>query len=290
MGYERFWVAEHHSVPGVASGSPAVLLAAIGARTDRIRLGSGGVMLPNHQPYVVAEQFQMLAALHPDRIDLGIGRSRGFTEPVRDALRDHRASDFEADIGELRSYLDDTASVTVRPRTVTDAAIPMFLLATGAGIQIASRLGLPVVIGGPVLRKDALADILVAYRRDFRPSTSAAAPHVIISLDVTLADDDGAARDLALPEAWAMARSRQVGEFGPLESVDAILAQHWTSQVRARVESSLDAAVLGSPATVRRQLEELAERTGADELLASTSTYDRHALRASDESLRALLR
>lgn len=288
MGYERFWVAEHHSVPGVASGSPAVLLAAIGARTERIRLGSGGVMLPNHQPYVVAEQFQMLAALYPDRIDLGVGRSRGFTGPVRDALRDHHARDFEGDIRELRSYLDGAAPVTVRPHT--GAGVPLFLLATGAGVQIASRLGLPVVIGGPILSDDRLADLLAAYRRDFRPSISAAAPHVVLSLDVMLADDDEAARDLALPEAWAMARARQVGEFGPLESVDAILSQHWTSQVRARIEMALDAAVLGSPARVRRQLEELAERTGADELLASTSTHDRRALEASDGALRGLVR
>lgn len=286
LGYDRFWVAEHHSVPGVASGSPAVILAAIGARTEHIRIGSGGVMLPNHQPYVVAEQFLMLDALYPGRIDLGIGRSRGFTAPVRAALREDDSRDFEHDLQELRAFLDGAASVTVRPQT--QRSIPMFLLATGAGIKIAARQGLPVVIGGPILRDPSLGESLATYRRNFRSSASAAAPYVVISLDVTIADDEQRARDLALPEAWAMARSRQIGEFGPLESLDSIRDQHWTSQVQARIQHSLDHAVLGSPDTVRTQLAELIERTGADELLTSTSMYDRDALHASDAALRRL--
>jgi luciferase family oxidoreductase group 1 len=289
LGYDRFWVAEHHAVPGIASGSPPLLLAAIGARTDRIRLGSGGVMLPNHQPLVVAEQFLMLEALHPGRIDLGIGRSLGFTAPVREALRhDLDAPDtFEADLVELRALLDGEAAVTAHP--VAAAPVPMSLLATGRGMHIAARLGLPVVVGGPILFTDDGADALATYRRDFRPSKHAADPHVTISLDVTIARDDAAARDLALPEAWAMARSRQTGQFPPLESVESIRAQPWTTQLRQRVETSLDQAVAGSPQTVRARLDDLAARTGADELMASTSTYDRDDLLASDAALRDLV-
>ncbi len=153
LGYERFWVAEHHAVPGIASGSPPVLLAAIGARTNRIRLGSGGVMLPHHQPLVVAEQFLMLEALHPGRIDLGLGRSLGFTAPVREALRDHGPDTFEDDLRDLRAYLDGDAAVTARPQA--PGRVPMYVLATGRGTVIAARLGLPVVIGGPILARAA---------------------------------------------------------------------------------------------------------------------------------------
>lgn len=291
VGYERFWVAEHHAVPGIASGSPPVLLAAIGARTSTIRLGSGGVMLPHHQPLVVAEQFLVLDALHPYRLDLGLGRSLGFTPPVRRALRGEpdvaeHPDTFEDDLRELRGYLEGTAPVTARP--ALDHVVPMHLLATGRGLAVAARLGLPVVVGGPILASDEVGDLLAGYRRDFRPHRGSAAS-VTVSLDVTVADDDATARELALPEAWAMARSRQTGEFPPLESVAAIRDAPWPDQVARRVGTALDRAVAGSPATVRRALERLAERTGADELLASTSTYDRDALLASDAALRGLV-
>ncbi|AXT85893.1 LLM class flavin-dependent oxidoreductase [Aeromicrobium sp. A1-2] len=287
LGYDRFWVAEHHAVPGIASGSPAVLLAAIGAVTDRIRLGSGGVMLPHHQPLVVAEQFLMLAALHPGRIDLGLGRSLGFTAPVREALHDDRRDTFEHDLSDLRAHLDGDAAVTARPRS--KGRIPMYVLATRRGSAIAARLGLPVVIGGPILADPAVGGLLQTYRRNFRPSLGVAEPYVMVSLDATVAETDDAARELALPEAWAMARSRQTGEFPPLESPEDIRGQAWTTQARARIAASLDSAIAGSHRTVQRALEQLAERTGADELLASTSTYDREALLESDRLLREIV-
>jgi alkanesulfonate monooxygenase SsuD/methylene tetrahydromethanopterin reductase-like flavin-dependent oxidoreductase (luciferase family) len=165
----------------------------------------------------------------------------------------------------------------------------MYVLATGRGTVVAARLGLPVVIGGPILGEPRLVEVLEAYRRDFRPSPGVERPYVVVSLDVTVADDDATARELALPEAWAMARSRQTGEFPPLEPVEEIRRQPWSSQLRNRIEASLDRAVAGSPQTVRRELERLAERTGADELLASTSTYDREALFASDQGLADLV-
>lgn len=286
LGYDRFWVAEHHAVPGIASGSPAVLLAAIGAHTDRIRIGSGGVMLPSHQPLIVAEQFLMLEALYPDRVDLGIGRSLGFTSAVRRALRHDRDSldTFEDDLEELQQLLAATGPVTAQPQS--PRTVPMSLLATGKGLEIAARHGLPVVVGGPILGDAAITEALDTYRRDFRPSKQSADPYVTISLDVTVAADDATARELALPEAWAMARSRQIGEFPPLESVAEIRAQPWSAQVTKRVEDSLASAVAGSPSAVAVMLRELAARTGADELMASTSTYDRDALFESDRLLR----
>ncbi|MCO7238385.1 MsnO8 family LLM class oxidoreductase [Aeromicrobium sp. CnD17-E] len=288
LGYDRFWVAEHHAVPGIASGAPPVLMAAVGAATSRIRIGSGGIMLPHHQPIVVAEQVRMLEALHPGRVDVGLGRSSGFTPPVREALREtpDAADRFADDVRELRGLLAGRGAVTVRP---AGGPVPVYLLATGRGVTLAAELGLPVVVGGPALWSDALPPALAAYRRDFRPSPDADTPQVLVSLDVLVADDVATARELALPEAWAMAQSRRTGVFEPLESPAAIRAQEWPEQVRRRVEASLEQAVAGDAGTVRRTLEELAERTGADELLASTSTWDRDALRAADAALRALV-
>ncbi|MCX6491781.1 MAG: MsnO8 family LLM class oxidoreductase [Rhodococcus sp.] len=277
LGLHRFWVAEHHAVPGIASGAPAVLAAAVASQTSHIRVGSGGVMLPNHQPLIVAEQFLMLESLFPGRVDLGVGRSLGFTEPVRAALRT-----FEADIAELRSYLDGSGPVTARPAT---APPPMFVLATGAGLEVAARAGLPVVVGGPVLRGD---DPLALYRKHFRPSSQLSDPYVIVSLDVTIAADAADARRLALPEAWAMARSRREGEFPALEPALSIDETRWTPRTRDRIESSLDATILGTAEQVRPRLDELIERTGADEIMASTSTFDRAELFAADAAFAQL--
>ncbi|MDJ0392192.1 MsnO8 family LLM class oxidoreductase [Rhodococcus sp. G-MC3] len=282
LGYHRFWVAEHHGVPGIASGAPSILLAAIGARTSRIRLGSGGVMLPNHQPFVVAEQFAMLEALYPGRIDAGVGRSLGFTEPVRAALRTRRdAPDtFVADLDELRGFLDGTGPVKVRPAV---PAPPVYLLATGQGLAIASKAGLPVVVGGPLLKSDGAA--LDIYRKNFRATAKNPQPTVIVSLDITIADTAEDAAELVLSEAWAMAQSRRTGEFPPLEQASDIDLDAAPQRVRDRVQRSIATAVHGTPGHVLAMLEELIVRTGADEILASTSTYDRGALLDADAAL-----
>jgi luciferase family oxidoreductase group 1 len=230
----------------------------------------------------------MLEALHPGRVDAGLGRSSGFTPPVRAALREEEgaADRFVDDVRELRDLLAGDGSVTVRP---AGGPVPLFLLATGRGIALAASLGLPVVVGGPVLHSDDVVPLLEAYRREFRPSPAQEHPYVVVSLDVVVADDPATARELALPEAWAMAQSRRTGSFPPLEAPEVIRAQTWPDQVRRRVEAALDHAVAGDAATVRRLVERLVERTGADELLASTSTWDRDALRHADEALRALI-
>ncbi|MFC4944761.1 MsnO8 family LLM class oxidoreductase [Pseudonocardia sp. GCM10023141] len=285
LGHHRFWVAEHHGVPGIASGSPAVLIAAVAGRTGRIRVGSGGVMLPNHQPLVVAEQFAMLEALYPGRIDLGVGRSLGFTSPVRAALRrDVDAPDtFAADLAELRAYLDGRAAVTARPQL--DHAVPVYVLATGRGLAVAGAAGLPVVVGGPVLDGAGIVEALADYRA--RALAAGARPYVIVSLDVLVADSDAAARELALPEAWALAAARTTGQFPALEPVD--LERPLSSRQRTLVEDAVGRTVAGSAATVSAQLDDLFARTGADELLASTSTFDRAALWESDARLARLL-
>ncbi|HIY23232.1 MAG TPA: MsnO8 family LLM class oxidoreductase [Candidatus Brachybacterium merdigallinarum] len=287
-GYHRYWVAEHHAVPGISSGAPAVLLAAIGARTDRIRLGSGGVMLPNHRPLVVAEQFLMLEALAPGRIDLGLGRTLGFTGPVREALGRTEASPeaFAAEVSELRDHLEGTAAVTARPRAETPPSL--FVLATGSGMRTAAHLGLPVVVGGPVLDSEELPELLASYRREFRPHRGSG-PEVIVSADVLIADTDAEARELALPEAWAMVRSREEGAFPPLEDVAGIQARSFTARQQSRVEAALAGTWAGSERTVVHRIEQMMERTGAEELLSTASTFDREALAASDRRLTRLL-
>lgn len=282
LGYARFWGAEHHAVPGIASGSPAVLLAAVGAHTSHIRLGSGGVMLPHHQPLVVAEQFLMLEALYPGRTDLGLGRTLGFTKPVRRALRQSTedAETYQHDVAELLSYLDRSAAVTARPVT---AEVPqLFLLATGQGLQTAAALGMPVVMGGPILHDPEVSAAVAAYRRDFLPSSAASEPSVTISTDVYIAETQDEARELALPEVYAMARARETGEFGPLEPVDQIRQHTWSAQTQRRVDRGLSRAVAGTREDVRSQLEQLVDATGAEELMVSTSTYDRGALAVLD--------
>ncbi|MEQ3539875.1 MsnO8 family LLM class oxidoreductase [Pseudonocardia tropica] len=274
LGYHRFWVAEHHAVPGIASGSPPVLMAAVGAATSRIRVGSGGIMLPNHQPLVVAEQVALLEALHPGRIDLGIGRSPGFTEPVRRALRAGGADDagFRAALDELRAYLDGSGPVTARPRL--EHAVPLFLLATGAGLRLAGDLGLPAVVGGPVLDDPAaLAD----YR-----GRAGDAAHLVVSADVLVGDPR-----LALSEAWAHASARTTGEFPPLEPPDPHRAT--TRRQRETVDRALANAIVGDEDTVAERLDDLVARTGADELLVFSSTHDRDAQADSDAALARLL-
>lgn len=289
LGYRRFWGAEHHAVPGIASGSPAVLLAAVGARTSRIRLGSGGVMLPHHQPLVVAEQFLMLEALHPGRVDLGLGRTLGFTAPVRRALRQDTddADTFAADLQELRSYLRREAPVTARPATRDVPAL--FQLATGQGLITAAKLGLPAVVGGPVLHSPELREAVAAYRRDFRPSRENPQPQVIIALEIFPAETLEQARELALPEAWAMARSRETGEFAPLEPVEQIRAQRWSPRTVDRVQESQHRMLGGPAGVVVSAVERVLEVTGAEEVMISTSTYDREALSQMDADLARML-
>ncbi|RBY81260.1 LLM class flavin-dependent oxidoreductase [Blastococcus sp. TF02-09] len=290
LGYGRFWVAEHHGVPGIAGAAPAVLLAAVAGATSTIRLGSAGVMLPHHQPLVVAEQFATLTAFAPGRVDLGLGRSPGFTPPVRRALRETER-DFAADLAELRGFLTGSGDITLRPQPAGD--VPMHVLATGQGLQVAAALGLPAIVGGPLLGVAGDPEpgraALAAYRRAFRPSAQQPEPRVSISLDVLVADTDAEAAELLLPEAWAMAVSRTTGSFPPLEPVAAVRAASPTPRQQQYLERTAAMAITGTPASVGSRLGELLERTGAAELVASSSTFDRAALAASDAALAGLL-
>ncbi|WP_170297342.1 MsnO8 family LLM class oxidoreductase [Georgenia thermotolerans] len=282
LGYHRFWVAEHHGVPGIASGSPAVLAAAVAARTARIRVGSGGMMLPNHAPLVVAEQFAVLESLHPGRIDLGLGRSLGFSAPVRQALgaTDADPERFLADVDAVRAFLAGRGPITAMPRL--PAPPPLFLLAGRHGLTLAARAGLPVAVGGA---PPDLVETLAAYRRDVR--AAGGEPYVIAGVTVMIAETEERARDLLLPEAWAMAASRATGAFPPLEDVDAVRDRPRTPKQRASVERFLAQAVYGTADQVAERLGRLA-RQGVDEVMATTSTYDRAEQARADAALAGL--
>ncbi|MFG2483289.1 LLM class flavin-dependent oxidoreductase [Streptomyces virginiae] len=281
LGYHRFWVSEHHSVPGVAGSAPTVLAAAVAGATHRIRVGTGGVMLPNHQPMVVAEQFGVLEALFPGRIDMGLGRSVGFTGGIRRALdRDTEDADrFEEQLAELLGWLDGTqrAHPEVHAHPAEGLRIPTYVLATGEGAGIAARAGLPLVVGD-LRARGRVSEIVEAYRKEFRPSSRAEEPYVVVSGTVAVAATEEEARRILIPEAWALAHSRTRGSFPPLRPAEEIEALEMSAKERELYEGALGGHVHGTEEQVAAQLAEVAERTGADELLATTSTYDRTAL------------
>lgn len=286
LGYHRFWVSEHHGVPGVAGSAPTVLAAAVAGATRAIRVGTGGVMLPNHQPLVVAEQFGVLEALFPGRIDMGLGRSVGFTDGVRKALgRDkHDADDFAAHLTELLGWFRGTSDTGVHARPAEGLSVPPYVLAIGEGARIAAEAGLPMVVGDIRGREKMLAAI-ERYRAAFRPSAWSDEPYVIISGTIAVADSEEAARRLLIPEAWSMAYSRTHGTFPPLppaERVEELAATGaMTDRERDFYESGLRGHIHGTEDQVAAELGTLLKESGAQEVLVTTSTYDREGLRDS---------
>ncbi|MFC9116616.1 LLM class flavin-dependent oxidoreductase [Streptomyces sp. NPDC057092] len=279
LGYHRFWVAEHHGVPGVAGSAPTVLAAAVAAATRTLRVGTGGVMLPNHRPLVVAEQFGVLASLFPGRIDMGLGRSVGFTGGVRKALgRDKEdAEDFAAQLDELLGWFRGTSPTGVHARPSEGLSVPPFVLAMGEGATIAARAGLPMVIGD-LRDRDRMRRGIDRYRELFRPSAWASEPYVIVSGTVAVADTAERARRLLVPEAWSMAYSRTHGSFPPLPPAERVEALTLTGKERDFYEAGLTGHLAGTEEQVAQGLEPLLKDTGAQEVLVTTSTYDREAL------------
>ncbi|MFG2194060.1 LLM class flavin-dependent oxidoreductase [Streptomyces sp. NPDC048639] len=278
LGFHRFWVSEHHGVPGVAGSAPTVLAAAIAAETSRIRVGTGGVMLPNHQPLVVAEQFGVLEALFPGRIDMGLGRSVGFTDGIRRALgRDKDAAeDFAEQLGELLGYFTPgpDGGPRVHARPAEGLRIPAFVLATGAGAEHAAAFGLPLVIAAAG-DEERMLGAIERYREQFRPTEWGQEPYVVVAGTVAVAGSTEEARRILLPEAWASAWSRTHGEFPPLRPVEEIARTEMTDRERALFEEAQQGHIHGTEPQVREALERLVERTAADEILVTTSTYDR---------------
>ncbi|PZT71136.1 LLM class flavin-dependent oxidoreductase [Streptomyces sp. SW4] len=286
LGYHRFWVSEHHGVPGVAGSAPTVLAAAVAAATRTIRVGTGGVMLPNHQPLVVAEQFGVLESLFPGRVDMGLGRSVGFTDGVRRALgREKDAADrFEEQLGELLGWFAGTSPTGVHARPAEGLAVPPFVLAMGEGAAVAARAGLPMVIGD-LRDRDRMLRGIERYRAGFRPSAWASEPYVVVSGTVAVAATPEAARRLLVPEAWSMAYSRTHGSFPALPPAEAVETRAMTDKERGFYESGLAGHIAGTEEQVADALETLLKETEAQEVLVTTSTYDREALLDSHRRL-----
>ncbi|MFE7895165.1 LLM class flavin-dependent oxidoreductase [Streptomyces sp. NPDC057412] len=279
LGYHRFWVSEHHGVPGVAGSAPTVLAAAVAGATRTIRVGTGGVMLPNHRPLVVAEQFGVLESLFPGRIDMGLGRSVGFTGGVRRALgRDKEdAEDFAGQLEELLGWFRGTSPTGVHARPPEGLTVPPFVLAMGEGADIAARAGLPMVIGD-LRDRERMRRGVDRYRERFRPSQWAAEPYVVISGTVAVAATPEEARRLLVPEAWSMAYSRTHGTFPPLPPAGRVEALSLSGREREFYERGLSGQVAGTEEQVAQELETLLKETAAQEVLVTTSTYDREAL------------
>nr|WP_179817401.1 LLM class flavin-dependent oxidoreductase [Allostreptomyces psammosilenae] len=280
-GYHRLWVAEHHNMPGIASSSPAVLLAHLGSVTRRIRLGSGGVMLPNHAPLVIAEQFGTLAALHPGRIDLGLGRAPGSDPATARALRrttadPHGVDDFPEQLAELRGFLDGSfpsphpfSRIAAVP-DVGPGAVPIWLLgSSGYSAQLAGQLGLPFSFAHHFSAANTLP-ALELYRASFQPSEVLQEPYAMVCAGVVAADTEEEARALARAGALAMIRLR-TGRPGRLPTVEEAAAYEFSPQEQAFVDHWSEPMAIGAPDTVRAELEALAERTRADEIMVATN-------------------
>jgi len=279
LGYHRVWVSEHHGVPGVAGSAPTVLAAAVAGATRSIRVGTGGVMLPNHQPLVVAEQFGVLESLFPGRIDMGLGRSVGFTGGVRKALGRGMgdAEDFEAQLHELLGWFRGTSPTGVHARPAEGLTVPPFVLAMGEGAAIAARTGLPMVIGD-LRNREKMQRGIDHYHTHFRPSHWASEPYVVISGTIAVAGTPEEARRLLIPEAWSMAYSRTHGTFPPLPPAERVEGLAMTDKERGFYETGLAGHIAGTEDQVAHELETVLKETGAQEVLVTTSTYDRTAL------------
>jgi luciferase family oxidoreductase group 1 len=292
LGYRRYWVAEHHNMDGVASSATAVLVGQIAAVTSTLRVGSGGVMLPNHAPLVIAEQFGTLATLYPGRIDLGLGRAPGTDRATMRALRRHLdASDeeesFPRDVMELQHYLGPPSpEQTVRAIPGSGTEVPIWLLGSSLySAQLAAHLGLPFAFASH-FAPDLLLQALEVYRARFKPSARWPTPHAMVGVNVACAaSDDEAARLFTSIQLRFLGMAR--GRRGPLPApIDPTLLETlWHPQEKAQVQRMLAASAVGSPDSVREQLAALVAQTGADELIVAGAIFDHAARVASYERL-----
>jgi luciferase family oxidoreductase group 1 len=279
-GYRRYWVAEHHNMVGIASAATAVVIGYIAGGTDSIRVGSGGIMLPNHSPIVIAEQFGTLESLYPGRIDLGLGRAPGTDQRTLQALRRHpdNAESFPADVLELQALLGPLLpgqSVQAVPGTGTN--VPIWILGSSLfGAQLAAMLGLPYAFASH-FAPDALLQALQVYRRDFKPSAQLARPYAMVGVNVIAADTDVVARRLftSLQQQFTNMFRRARGLLQP--PIDDI-ESYWSQAEKAQASNMLRYAFVGSRETIRRGLQHCIEETAADEVMVASAIYD-HAAR-----------
>lgn len=291
LGYNRYWLAEHHNIDGIASAATSVLIGHIAGQTQRIRVGSGGIMLPNHAPLVIAEQFGTLETLYPERIDLGLGRAPGADGATMRALRRDPfagVDDFPERLEELRSYLGKAgAGQRIQAVPGQDTNVPIWLLgSSGYSAQLAARLGLPFAFAAQ-FAPGYLLEALHLYRSQFRPSAMLDEPYAMVGMPVIVADNDAHAHYLnttAQQKFLNLHRGKSIKSLPPAEHID------WSPRERAAVGQNLGAAIVGDPDTVREGLEDFLQQTGANELMVVTDVYDRADRLRSIELLAALQR
>ena len=288
LGYRRYWIAEHHNMPGIASAATAIVIAQVAAATRKMRVGAGGIMLPNHAPLIVAEQFGTLESLFPGRIDLGLGRAPGTDFATARALRRTLVSDpdaFPNDILELMSYFQPQPGQTVKAIPGVGLHVPIYILGSSLfGAQVAAAFGLPFAFAShfaPAQMMDALA----IYRSKFRPSIALAEPYAILGVNVVAADSDEEARFLATSGRQAFANLRR-GMPSTLPPPNREFEKDVVPYGRIPLHEVTSIAMVGSPATVREGLEVFASQTAADEFMVVSHIYD-HAARVRSYELLA---
>ncbi|WP_119421273.1 LLM class flavin-dependent oxidoreductase [Desertibaculum subflavum] len=279
-GYHRYWLAEHHNLPGVASSATAVVIGHVAGGTKSIRVGSGGIMLPNHAPLIIAEQFGTLASLYPGRIDLGLGRAPGTDQRTAHALRRdimQAAENFPQDVLELQALLGP-----VRPNQViravpgADTNVPIWILGSSLfGAELAAMLGLPFAFASH-FAPAALMQALELYRSRFEPSAQLAKPYAMVGVGIYAADTDAEARRIltsAQQQFVNLRRGMPTPLLPPVDDMEAL----WSPMEKVGVERALSVAAVGAPATVERRLAQIIAETGADELMLTGQIYDHRA-------------
>ncbi|MFK0331954.1 LLM class flavin-dependent oxidoreductase [Rhizobium sp. NPDC090275] len=286
-GYRRIWVAEHHNMIGIASAATSVVLAHLAAGTKTIRVGAGGIMLPNHSPYVIAEQFGTLARLFPDRIDLGLGRAPGTDQMTLRALRrsPEAADQFPQDVLELQAFLAP-AGPNQRIQAVPAAGteVPLWILgSSNFGAMLAGELGLPYAFASH-FAPELLIQALQIYRTRFKPSEQQSQPYAMVGVNVIAAETDAEARRLATTQQMSftnMFRGTRGLSQPPIDDIET----YWSPMEKAQAQQMLARSIIGSPETVRAGLEKLIEETGADELMIVSDVYDHRARLQSFEMI-----
>ncbi|MEG8056779.1 LLM class flavin-dependent oxidoreductase [Sphingomonas sp. 22L2VL55-3] len=282
VGFQRYWVAEHHGMTGIASAATAVVIAHIAAATKTIRVGSGGIMLPNHAPLTIAEQFGTLDALFPGRIDLGLGRAPGSDQRVARAMRrtlETDANAFPQDVMELQSYFANDGQTGIVATPGAGADVEMWILGSSTfGAQLAAALGLPYAFASH-FAPDALDAALAIYRRDFRPSARLAKPHVMAGFNVFAAETDAEAelRHLAAAVVRRAPHRQPRQDEAPLAGYRESLG----AQGNQILDHVLQCSAVGSPAKVARGIAAFVERTGVDEVMVTSAIYDHEARKRS---------
>ena len=279
LGCKRFWVAEHHAMEGIAGGATSVVLAHIGNATSTIRIGSGGIMLPNHTPFQIAEQFGTLDALFPGRVDLGLGRAPGAGPELQRALRKdlHAASEyFPQDVVELRALLTGDVDLPIKATPGLGSKVELWMLGSSLfGAQLAAKLGMPYAFAAH-FAPDHLDTALALYRRDFQPSEALAKPYVSVAMNAFAADSEEEARTLASSQQQSFVALR-TGNPGKLAPPVKGYTDSLPAQAQAMLAHVGQASAVGTPEMVATQIEAFVGRTGADEIILCGSTFEPEA-------------